>query len=693
MGLRKGRSAAGLILSVCIAFTVVACTVDSERDNRATATNLCPRPACIPIETQKVCGDAPCEEIVRVDSAADLRRELAEWNPDEAPADAWKVIQIQPSAQIELGEIAYDLPLELKARTVLQSTRGGLNPGGLLKLDDYTAITHAPMTEDRGYATVFEVIGEPVLIRNLRLRGPSGATWDSGETCGLPDDTVCPRIIAIDARTEFETTIVDNEIFNWAAAVRVRGSVDTFECQLPPYVPKPHVHIFRNFIHHNRRAGFGYGVTVADNGFAVVEGNTFDWNRHSIADDGSSKSGYFARYNYVLPGATKYGGTIRGYYDQHFDMHGYGGPEKGYGGVAGNVVEIVGNTVHGEQTYYFVKTRPVYRLRGQPCQTHLLRDNVLVHDDADEAMYASDGGEGTVTGLDDNQYDTDTSSDVLVGDFDGDGHDDLFQPTGAAWYYSSGGVTEWRLLQAGRDEGIDQLRLGDFDGDSHADVFKSEDGEWLVSRYGTEPWDRLYRSSLPVSALRFGDFDGDGSTDAFETTGAAWYYYPGAASDRVFLAKSVYDVDDLRFGDFNDDRITDVFGIEGGGWAVSYGGASGWRPLNELLTSDLDSLVVADYNGNGRSDVAQSRPLFASMMEWRVSWEGRSGWDELRKFPADPSASLVKHWIGEFDSKPGSDALRYWPPCPPMPLAEGAYLVRSSGASGEYVRHSLHGMC
>jgi hypothetical protein len=81
------------------------------------------------------------------------------------------------------------------------------------------------------------------------------------------------------------------------------------------------------------------------------------------------------------------------------------------------------------------------------------------------------------------------------------------------------------------------------------------------------------------------------------------------------------------------------------------------------------------------------------MMEWRVSWWGRSGWNELRTVPADSNSPLTNHWIGEFDSQPGADALRYWPPCPPMPLIEGAYLVRSSGASGNYVRHSQTGMC
>jgi hypothetical protein len=40
---------------------------------------------------------------------------------------------------------------------------------------------------------------------------------------------------------------------------------------------------------------------------------------------------------------------------------------------------------------------------------------------------------------------------VGVGDFDGDGADDLFLATGAAWYYSPAGRAEWRFLSSKKD--------------------------------------------------------------------------------------------------------------------------------------------------------------------------------------------------------------------------------------------------
>src|SRR5262249_43144418 len=39
-----------------------------------------------------------------------------------------------------------------------------------------------------------------------------------------------------------------------------------------------------------------------------------------------------------------------------------------------------------------------------------------------------------------------SSGDFGVGDFDGDGVDDLFLGTGAGWWFSAGGKTEWRFL-------------------------------------------------------------------------------------------------------------------------------------------------------------------------------------------------------------------------------------------------------
>ena len=78
----------------------------------------------------------------------------------------------------------------------------------------------------------------------------------------------------------------------------------------------------------------------------------------------------------------------------------------------------------------------------------------------------------------------------LVGDFDGDGKDDLFMATGSGWYYSPAGNAEWRFLSA-KTETLGSVLLGDFDGDGRTDVFTQIGDKWLVSWGGRSDWQLL----------------------------------------------------------------------------------------------------------------------------------------------------------------------------------------------------------
>ncbi|MGH7469782.1 MAG: hypothetical protein ACRENP_17675 [Longimicrobiales bacterium] len=104
-------------------------------------------------------------------------------------------------------------------------------------------------------------------------------------------------------------------------------------------------------------------------GYALIDRNLFNYNRHAIAGDGHPASGYVAQWNLVLSGGKKCNNGVLGdpgYYEQHFDMHGF--KEGGYGGDAGEIIRIRYNTIRGEQKYYFIKTRPAFFLRGKPVQ-------------------------------------------------------------------------------------------------------------------------------------------------------------------------------------------------------------------------------------------------------------------------------------------------------------------------------------
>jgi hypothetical protein len=392
---------------------------------------------------------------------------------------------------------------------------------------------------------------------------------------------------------------------------------------------------------------------VTDNGgYASIEGNTFVENRHAIAGDGTATSGYRAWFNLVLYNAPSYG--AKGFFtgpEQDFDMHGTG--EGGYGGIAGHYIEIAHNTfLAGNRQNFYLRGTPTYLAEFHDNVTVGKRNDRISTSDAVKYHESTDRSKVSEYG---NQYEVPNPTNRLgVGDFDGDGTQDLFLATGTAWYYAPAGKVEWRFLNA-RTEKIGVLLFGDFDGDKRTDVFtQHNESQWDVSWGGASSWEMINGSGPLLGKAAIGDFNGDGRDDVFYADGARWYISYSGTSMWAHIANAEHRVTDLRFGDFNGDRKTDIFGVAGNDWFVVYGGLNYQAVLRAKLTDDVVGLFVADFNGDGRADVAKLQPLGIPPSSYllKVSYSGTGDWTKLRTIGM-PVAT------GRFDGNAGADVLTW----------------------------------
>jgi FG-GAP-like repeat len=556
------------------------------------------------------------------------------------------IVQIDPNASIDLTN-----------QPTLFIPGGVTIRGGRHRTALGPELTLLRNEHDHRTGTMFTITGDNVRITGLRLRGPSGRL-----------DASAPLVDGIKVSSDQFATIIDhNELSNWTnAAIEVIGAHQILTtdpkqkiCSLPGANPPNRqykVRVARNFIHDNVRAEIGYGVVASQGAYLFIDRNTFLFNRHGIAADGTVPSGYDAWFNLVLSRSPTYDGKI----GHEFDMHG-SNPQTGSsvdGGVAGSELKVARNT-------FFSTDRPNFDVRGIPCAEQEFRDNISVHGRPDAVLWYCDdliGDPSCALGSDsipvwltiDSTFGTPNPTLKLgVGDFDGDGKDDLLLATGNAWYYSSMGITEWRFLNDMTDRAVN-LMFGDFDGDGRTDVFTQHGRDWLVSWGGISNWQKINESDAPMSDLAIGDFDGDHRADVFYANGKEWLVSYGGVGPFKLFDTSSFRISDLRFGDFNGDGKTDVFGVANGAWSVTYGGTVNWAKLRSRLTDSVASLIVADFDGDGQADIIRQRT--DQPPGWEISHNGIGNWAPL--WPASLQVTSIEA-VGRFDNAAGTDALHW----------------------------------
>ena len=575
------------------------------------------------------------------------------------------VIELAPPDGRLVLERLWDLPTAIDPNGNNIVRAGVTIRGGRKFLDNGVEISAVPSlyVESANYALGVE---NQTRITGLRLRGPGARRPEEG---GVASQGV---LIQHNSGEPLADVVVDHvELSDWSdAAINVSGTrpvggpdgLDPMVC-VDRFHGLPVARLVGNFLHHNV-----YSILTSSGGYTFSARNLYYRSRHDLTADGNAANRYIVNDSLFTSESTQ---------NEHMvDVHGTCSSEGSHwrGGRAGDLFDIGWNTFINDD-------RGLLVLRGTPCHYMSFHDNVTTKgQDSLELRLAPSSGPacesspgvpfvagapGTVLVKANNAFNytdptrVDKVGQFGVGDFDGDGVDDVFLGTGATWWFSSGGKAEWRFLNR-MTERATALRFGDFDGDGRTDVLRVRGRVVEVSWAGGSPWNRLTR--LPVAATRadlaVGQFDDDPRADLFLADGAQWRWASAGAAWDSF-AFSNYRVGNLRFGDFTHDGHTDVFGIVNGRWRIVTGPGGHWQDLGPARSTAVSAFAVADFDGDGIADVGRyalsALPQLPST--WMMSKSGRDGFTVLRNAPLPQFLPALP--IGGFDDVAGADVL-FW---------------------------------
>jgi len=253
---------------------------------------------------------------------------------------------------------------------------------------------------------------------------------------------------------------------------------------------------------------------------------------------------------------------------------------------------------------------------------------------------------------------------VGIGDFDGDGHSDVFwrnEATGANAIWRSGISSQQITTRAVTDSDWHVVGIGDFDGDGKSDVFwrNTSTGGDIIWRSANASTQMAVTgvTSQAWQVAQVGDFNGDGRADVFwrnNATGANTIWKSAASSQQqpttgvTNLAWKIvpYEGQDIGASGSTTSTpklsIADVSVTEGysgssriATFTISLDHASSTPATYDVATANLTAIAGSDYTAS--SLVGQSIPAGTTSKAFSVTIMGDSIVEPNETFRVDVS--------------------------------------------------------
>lgn len=217
---------------------------------------------------------------------------------------------------------------------------------------------------------------------------------------------------------------------------------------------------------------------------------------------------------------------------------------------------------------------------------------------------------------------------ISVGDFNNDGHPDLVMSTqiygGTAMVLMNTGAGAFApQINLAAGAGAMDVEVGDFNHDGNQDLVIANYNSINVSLgngNGTFQSARPYAAGLSPYRVALGDFNHDGTTDivaldayALNLIGSSAMSMLSGKGDGSFSAPTTYTLgsqaSDMQTADFNGDGNLDLIEPTASGYQAEMGVGDGsfYVPENYAASAGINN-AVADFNGDGVTDVAASSP-------------------------------------------------------------------------------------